>query len=135
MMTLFDKYGGVSTVSSIVKSFYKNVLINPKLKIYFEKTNSEKLIEHQIIFISHLLGKTTDHKFDANDVLKNAHAGKRIAQSAFTEIKEILEAVLIVHNFEASDVTAVMGIIRNFEAAIVELPTIVRTVQRDTTRR
>lgn len=129
MTTLFDKYGGLPAVGSIVKSFYKSVLINPKLKTYFQNTDSKKLIEHQIVFISHLLGKPSTHKFDAQSVLKKAHAGKRISQSAFTEIKDILEAVLIAHNFEPDDIAAVMAIIQEFETAIVELPNITRTAQ------
>jgi hemoglobin len=126
-MTLFDKYGGVPAVTSIVKSFYKEVLANPRLKIYFEKSNSDKLIQHQIVFISQLLGKPTNEKLNAHDTLKRVHTGKRIAESAFKEVKETLEAVLIAHKLEASDVAAVMAIIQGFQGAIVELPTIVRT--------
>jgi hemoglobin len=126
-MTLFDKYGGVPAVTSIVKSFYKEVLANPRLKIYFEKANSDKLIQHQIIFISQLLGKPTNEKLNANDTLKRVHTGKRIAESAFVEVKDTLQAVLIAHKFEANDVAAVMAVIEGFQGAIVELPTIVRT--------
>ena len=126
-MTLFDKYGGVPAVTSIVKSFYKEVLANPRLKIYFEKANSDKLIQHQIIFISQLLGKPTNEKLNAHDTLKRVHTGKRIAESAFKEVKDTLQAVLIAHKLETDDVAAVMAIIQGFQGAIVELPTIVRT--------
>jgi hemoglobin len=127
VISLFDKYGGIPAVSSIVKSFYKSVLSNPKLKIYFENTNADKLIEHQIIFISHLLGKPSDDSFNAQEIIKHAHSGKKIAENAFIEIKETLEAILIAHKFEANDLAAVMNIIQNFQETIVELPTIIRT--------
>ena len=39
-MTLFDKYGGVPTVTLIVRAFYKEVLSNYKLKPYFEGIDS-----------------------------------------------------------------------------------------------
>jgi truncated hemoglobin YjbI len=41
----------------IVRAFYKEVLGNPKLKPYFVGIDAERLIHHQIGFISHLLGK------------------------------------------------------------------------------
>ena len=67
--TLFDKYGGVPTVTSIVRAFYKEVLKNYKLKPYFENIDTERLIHHQIGFISHLLGEVlTAHKMDPVDI-------------------------------------------------------------------
>jgi truncated hemoglobin YjbI len=45
-MTLFDKYGGVPTVTSIVRASYKEVLKNYKLKPYFENIDTERLIHH-----------------------------------------------------------------------------------------
>ena len=68
-MTLFDKYGGVPTVTSIVRAFYKEVLKNYKLKPYFENIDTERLIHHQIGFISHLLGEVlTAHKMEPDDI-------------------------------------------------------------------
>ncbi len=127
-MTLFEKYGGVPAVTSVVKSFYKEVLANPRLKIYFAAANSDKLIQHQIVFISQLLGKPTNERLNAHDTLKRIHTGKRIAESAFLEVKDTLKAVLLAHQFEAADVAAVMALIESFQGSIVELPTIVRTV-------
>lgn len=129
MTTLFDKYGGVPAVTSVVKSFYKKVLANPRLKTYFEKANSDKLIQHQIIFISQLLGKSTHEKLNAHDTLKKVHTGKRITESAFVEVKDILETVLVEHKFETQDVAAVMSLIHGHQSAIVELPTIVRVAK------
>lgn len=44
---LFEKYGGVATVSKLVVEFYKKVLSDQSLVGYFKKTKMEKLMEHK----------------------------------------------------------------------------------------
>ena len=82
-MTLFDKYGGVPTVTLIVRAFYKEVLSNYKLKPYFVGIDAERLINHQIGFISHLLGKPAN--IHVEKVLSDSHKGRRISEDAFDE--------------------------------------------------
>ena len=43
-MSLFEKYGGFATVSTIVRQFYKDVVASPNLEGYFENVNMESLI-------------------------------------------------------------------------------------------
>lgn len=128
-MTLFDKYGGTPTVSSVVKNFYKEILQNSRLKPYFSGVATEKLIHHQIIFISQLLGKPVSEKLNNDRAMKTVHAGKRISESAFLEVTEVLKNVLVAHHMEPADIDAVMALIMGFKSAIVELPTITRTVR------
>jgi truncated hemoglobin YjbI len=68
-MTLFDKYDGVTTVTLIVRAFYKEVLGNPKLKPYFAGVDDESLIHHQIGFISHLLGILALPQFSRHSIV------------------------------------------------------------------
>jgi truncated hemoglobin YjbI len=128
-MTLFDKYGGTPTVSSVVKTFYKDILQNSRLKPYFSGVATEKLIHHQIIFISQLLGKPVSEKLNNEGAMKAVHAGKRISESAFLEVTEVLKSVLVAHQMEQDDIATVMALIMVFKSAIVELPTITRTVK------
>jgi len=94
-MTLFDKYGGVPTVTLIVRAFYKEVLSNYKLKPYFVGIDAERLINHQIGFISHLLGKPAD--IHVEKVLSDSHKGRRISEDAFDEVLHTLHDVLVDH--------------------------------------
>jgi truncated hemoglobin YjbI len=128
-MTLFDKYGGIPTVTSIVRAFYKDVLVNPRLKPYFADVATEKLIQHQIIFVSQLLGKPVSEKLNSDHVMKKAHTGQRVSESAFFEVIDILKNVLVVHHMEEADIASVMALIGGFKNAIVELPTFTRTAQ------
>ena len=126
-MTLFDKYGGTPTVTSVVKSFYKLVLQNQRLKPYFSDVATEKLIHHQIIFISQLLGKPVSEKINSDRAMKTIHSGKRVTESAFFEVTAILKEVLVAHQMEVDDIASVMAVIEGFKNAIVDLPTVTRT--------
>jgi truncated hemoglobin YjbI len=123
-MNLFDKYGGVPTVTSIVRAFYKEVLGNPKLKPFFEGIDAERLIHHQIGFISHLLGKPAN--IHVEKVLKNSHKGRRISEDAFNEVLHILHDVLVAHKMEEADIDAVANLVLSYKDDIVELPNVVR---------
>ena len=119
-MTLFEKYGGVPTVSVIVRAFYKRILENRHLSPYFKETDVETLIEHQIQFIAYLLGRPVTPP--TGDFLKKAHEGRRISETAFDEVLHILEHVLEAHNMEQAEVSAVLSRIASFKNDIVELP-------------
>ena len=123
-MTLFDKYGGVPTVTLIVRAFYKDVLTNYKLKPYFEGIDAERLINHQIGFISHLLGKSAD--IHVEKVLSHSHKGRRISEDAFDEVLHILHDVLVAHKMEEDDIKAVAELVLSHKKDIVEIENSVR---------
>jgi truncated hemoglobin YjbI len=103
-------------MSSVVRSFFKDVLQNPRLKPYFFSVATEKLIHHQIIFISQRLGKPVSEKLNTNQAMKRDHAGKRISESAFLEVTEVLKNVLVAHQMEEDDIAAVMAQIMGFKS-------------------
>jgi hemoglobin len=70
-MTLFDKYGGVPVVTSIVRDFYKRMFRRPNLRRYFEGVDMEHLILHQVGFISYVMGKPIA-EYEGRE-LKEAH--------------------------------------------------------------
>ena len=42
--SLFDKYGGVETLTPLVREFYKRIMANPNLAGYFINTDRGVLI-------------------------------------------------------------------------------------------
>ena len=116
-MTLFNKYGGFSTVSNIVRQFYTDVLSSPNLKPYFKDTNMEQLVDHQTKFISHALGGPAEY---TGRTLQMGHRGLRITNAHFDEVAEILQNVLEEAGMENEDVIAAMGIVGSTRSQIVE---------------
>ena len=49
---LFDKYGGVPTIKAILEKFYKDLLSLRWTRKMFVNVNMDKLILHQIQFVS-----------------------------------------------------------------------------------
>ena len=49
--TLYDKYGGFETFSTVVRNFYQKILDSEELAPYFDNVNMEKLMSHQTNFI------------------------------------------------------------------------------------
>ena len=116
-MTLFEKYGGFSTVSSIVHSFYKDLQENDKTKHYFENINMEALIDHQTKFISHALGGPAQY---TGRTLQGAHAGLQISNEDFDEVADVLRDNLEDAGMEDDDVEKVMGIVESVRPMIVQ---------------
>ena len=117
-MTLFEKYGGVPTVSRIVSKFYREVLNRPLLKPYFQGVDMPRLINHQVKFISHVLGQPAS-VYDGR-ALGAAHGGLRITGEAFGEVAQILRSTLSEAGMDPADVDQVMEAVAGARGAIVE---------------
>jgi len=115
-MSLFEKYGGFSTVSAIVHSFYSDLRDSPKVKHYFENINMERLIDHQTKFISHALGGPAHYEGRA---LLQAHSHLSVNQEDFDEVADILKDNLEDAGMEEEDVNTVMAIVESVRAVIV----------------
>ena len=91
-MTLFDKYGGVPVVTSIVRDFYKRMFRRPNLRRYFEGVDMEHLIFHQVGFISYVMGKPIA-EYEGRE-LKEAHQQHGITTASFDLVIDLLRDAL-----------------------------------------
>lgn len=107
-MTLFEKYGGFSTVSNIVRAFYKDLLADPELSRYFAGIDMAKLIDHQTKFISHALGGPAQYE---GRTLAASHVSLSISNQDFNAVAEILRENLEDAGMSDEDVETVMGIV------------------------
>lgn len=98
--TLFDKYGGFSTVRQVVSSFYDKVLDEDSLAHHFENTDMRRLIDHQTQFISSLMGGPGGV---SDDILRRVHENLSITKSDFALIAELLKATLFEYSVEPAD--------------------------------
>jgi hemoglobin len=114
--TLFDKYGGFSTVGSIVHSFYEKVMDTDSLLHYFEGIDMERLIRHQTDFLCLLLGGPVN--YSGRD-LRQAHRRLNITEEDFNLVAELLEETLEECNVEYDDIEAIMRIIVSTKPDII----------------
>jgi hemoglobin len=115
--TLYNKYGGTPTVSSVVHQFYVKVLRSELLQPYFEGVNMEKLMKHQIDLFSFVMGAPI--QFDLT-VLKRSHAHLTITPAAFDEVASLLQETLEDVGMSSPDVEKMMAIVGSTRGDIVQ---------------
>lgn len=113
--SLFEKYGGFSTIHSIVIEFYNSVLDSDEVGPFFDGTDMESLIDHQTKFISFLLGGPVSYP---EAKLKAAHANLDIQAEHFETIKSLLGETLASFDVEAADIAAVLDKIESYRSVI-----------------
>ena len=114
--SIFDRYGGFSSVHKVILSFYDKMLDSDIVGPYFEEVDMPALVDHQTKFISQVMGGPV---FFSDEVLEQVHRNLGVTQEAFDEMVVILESTLIDFEFKADDVNVVMAEIKSRQAYIV----------------
>lgn len=115
--TLFEKYGRTPAVASIVRAFYKRVTSHDKLSSYFAGVPLERLIEHQIAFVSVAMGEETS-AYTGLD-MSVAHRNMRVTGEHFDLVVSLLETTLQEAQIEPADVLLIMGKVGALKSTIV----------------
>lgn len=121
MPTLYDKYGGTPALKQLVRDFYKLARINPKVGRYFAKLDMEKLIDHQVEFLSFVMGKPV-RSYLGNE-LSDAHKPLKISDEDFDEIAQLLIKSLHAAGLEAGDISLIVGVVSEVRDDIVSRQT------------
>ncbi len=114
--TLFNKYGGIETFSSVVSNFYRKILDSEDLASFFTGVDIEALMNHQTNFIAKALGGPDEY---AGRDLAVAHANMGITDENFTEVAELLAEALEEAGVESDDVATIVGVVANLKSQIV----------------
>jgi hemoglobin len=117
MPTLYDKYGGNPTMRILVREFYKQARVNPRVGHYFTQLNMEKLIDHQIQFLSFVLGKPV-RAYQGRE-LAEAHHPLHISDADFDEIGRLLINTLKTGGVTMDDIKLIMGVVLEIRDEIV----------------
>ena len=91
MTTLYEQIGGESGIEQLVVAFYQNVLSDPLLQPFFEKSSIEKLHRMQKAFFAVALGGPEP---DFEISLYEAHRGRGIERQHLTRFTEHLVQTL-----------------------------------------
>lgn len=103
--SIFEKYGGFSSVSRVVMSFYDKMLDSPLTNPFFSNTDMRRLIDHQTKFIASLMGGPASY---TNEHLERVHAHLGITEPAFFESMSLLRETLEDHDFQEEDIQSVV---------------------------
>lgn len=103
--SLYEKYGGFSTVSRIVMALYDRLLDDDDVGPFFDDVDMPKLIDHQTKFVASLMGGPASFT-DAH--IAAAHRKLTIRTEHFDRLKELVEATLTDFDVEDTDTETVL---------------------------
>ena len=115
---IFDKYGGVPVVTTIVRDFYKRVLNRPNLRRYFESVSIEDLIKHQVEFVALAMGKISSNYVGRS--MKEAHQGIGVTAASFDLVVEILADTMSSAGVDQDDIEIIINNVKKYRGDIVE---------------
>jgi len=104
--TLFEKYGGFSSVSKIVLAFYDALLDSDDVGVFFDDVDMAKLVDHQTKFVASLMGGPASY---TDRQIQQLHAHLEIRDPHFDELKDVLAKVLRDHSVTDDDVVAILA--------------------------
>ena len=104
MTTLFEKYGGFSTISRVVSAFYDQVMDLPDLARYFEDTDMRRLVDHQTKFIASVMGGPASY---SNEQLERVHSKMDITEKDYLAVIDVLRETLEDFDVDESDIAAI----------------------------
>jgi hemoglobin len=104
MSTTFQKYGGFSTVSRVVMTFYEMVLDSDVVGHHFDDVDMPRLMDHQTKFVSALMGGPSAMN---DDRLRHVHRHLNITVREFDEIVALLSDAMDQHGMDEADIAAV----------------------------
>ena len=119
--TLFEKYGGKSTVEKMVKYFYEELVLKDSLVSgFFTKTDMELQKKRQTNFVTFALGGTDKY---TGKTMKQSHQNMHIKNEHFYRIIDHLTTTFKVHGVDPQDIAAIQEKLNSFHDDIVEEPT------------
>ena len=117
--SLFDKYGGFSTVSKIVLSLYDRLLEDDDVGPFFDDVDMPRLIDHQTKFVSSLMGGPASF---TDDHIVRAHRGMVIEHHHFDKLGALLTETLTDFGVDEADIAAIVGAFEQRRALLIEKP-------------
>lgn len=99
--TLFEKYGGFASLYPVVSAFYDSVVNSEIASYMFDSIDMERLIEHQTIFISELMGGPGSYD---DQKLIDAYQQLNINEDEWDEVIRILMQTLKDFHIDQADI-------------------------------
>lgn len=118
-MTMFERYQGLSGIEQLVREFYRDVLAEPELAVYFKGHSVESIIQHQIDLFCHIMGGPCSFEMER---LESAHRPLKIPEAHFDWVARILVENLEDAGFRQQDIDELAGIVMSVKPVVVHTP-------------
>lgn len=115
--TLYEKYGGFSTVSRIVMRLYDKLLDDDDVGPFFDDVDMPRLIDHQTKFVSSLMGGPASF---SDTHIEAAHRKFTIRDEHFDKLRALIVETMGEFSVEPADTQAVVDAFEARRSLIVE---------------
>ncbi|MEZ4743305.1 MAG: group 1 truncated hemoglobin [Bdellovibrionota bacterium] len=115
--SIYDIYGGFSTISTIVHKFYEKIKEEDNLQKYFLGIDWQRLIDHQTKFLCKVLGGPDNY---SGKSLAAAHKHLQISEEDFLLVGEILQETLEEAGMSEEHINTVLNVVISVKDQIVE---------------
>jgi hemoglobin len=115
-MSIFETIGGDSVFAEAVDEFYRKLLSDPVIAVFFESTDTARLTTHQRMFLTAALGGPD--AYEGRD-MRAAHAHLQITDADFEKYLEFLAETLAEHGATPAHVAEVLEALTPLRAEIV----------------
>lgn len=115
--SLFDKYGGFSTVSKIVLTLYDRLLDDDDVGPFFDDVDLPSIIDHQTKFVSSLMGGPASF---TDEHIEKAHRHLTICPHHFDRLEALVTEVLTEFEVEPADIDTIVGAFEARRGLLVE---------------
>lgn len=106
MTTVYEKYGGFSTISKIVMDLYDRLLDDDEVGPFFDEVEMSRIIDHQTKFLSSLIGGPASY---TDEQIRRLHSHLPIGDRHFETLKQLLGQTLTDHGLAEEDVAFVVA--------------------------
>ena len=119
--SLFDKYGGFSTISRIVLTLYDRLLDDDDIGPFFDDVDLPNLIDHQTKFVSSLMGGPASF---TDDHIERAHRHMPIENTHFDKLKAIVKKTLSDFDVAPDDIQTILNAFEQRRTILIEKPNV-----------
>ncbi len=116
--TLYERLGGESGLSSIVRDVITNHMNNPTIKTRFQDSDTDKLHRLSLEFFG--MGSGGPQKYTGKD-MKEAHRGMNISEEEFLAVVDDVMLALDKNNIAADARNEVLGILHSLKRDVIRL--------------
>jgi hemoglobin len=110
MTSLYERLGGQEAVQQVVETFYRKVLVDPRVSAFFDDVDMDRQIVKQQAFLTMVFGGPT--AYTGKD-MRDGHrhlVARGLSDTHVDAVIEILGATLAEHGVSQSDIADVAGI-------------------------
>ncbi|WP_171097238.1 group 1 truncated hemoglobin [Ruegeria sp. HKCCD7255] len=115
-LPLFDKYGGMRALHSVIINFYDRVLDSDIVGPFFDNVDIAKLIDHQMKFFASILGGPAKH---TDQRLVSAHRHMALTNAQFDEVIALLSETLTEAGFAPDNLSKTLCAVEARRSLIV----------------